>query len=277
MPERACGRARLPPPRPGGPFRGPRYGVRRSRPAATASWGPVDGGRARRAGRAGGRSRLQEHPHRILLAMIDGPGVHGDDGVGELDHGARGLRCADPDVAIEVGQRPEMGVEDVRIQGAGRDAPWGALSEPVLAARGSERRSRRRMPGAGFEPACPFRRGILSPLCLPVSPPRRGCRGPLFWTTGPHPRGASRRARCRTWHGESSPPHPSSAPLDHDASRYRCRAGNAAARGLSWDARRPESPRRASPATQHDLPPPSPEWTLHPSPLRMPFPSEEAP
>jgi hypothetical protein len=28
------------------------------------------------------------------------------------------------------------------------------------------------MPGAGLEPAGPFGRGILSPLCLPISPPR---------------------------------------------------------------------------------------------------------
>ena len=28
------------------------------------------------------------------------------------------------------------------------------------------------VPGAGLEPASPLRRGILSPLCLPISPPR---------------------------------------------------------------------------------------------------------
>ncbi len=27
------------------------------------------------------------------------------------------------------------------------------------------------MPGAGLEPARPFERGILNPLCLPISPP----------------------------------------------------------------------------------------------------------
>ena len=27
------------------------------------------------------------------------------------------------------------------------------------------------VPGAGLEPARPFERGILNPLCLPISPP----------------------------------------------------------------------------------------------------------
>ena len=33
------------------------------------------------------------------------------------------------------------------------------------------------VPGAGLEPARPYERGILNPLCLPISPP--GQRGVL--------------------------------------------------------------------------------------------------
>ncbi len=31
------------------------------------------------------------------------------------------------------------------------------------------------VPGAGLEPARPFERGILNPLCLPISPPGQSC------------------------------------------------------------------------------------------------------
>jgi hypothetical protein len=34
------------------------------------------------------------------------------------------------------------------------------------------------VPGAGLEPARPYERGILNPLCLPISPP--GQRGDLY-------------------------------------------------------------------------------------------------
>lgn len=34
------------------------------------------------------------------------------------------------------------------------------------------------VPGAGLEPARPYERGILNPLCLPISPP--GHRGYLL-------------------------------------------------------------------------------------------------
>ena len=30
------------------------------------------------------------------------------------------------------------------------------------------------VPGAGLEPARPYERGILNPLCLPISPPGQG-------------------------------------------------------------------------------------------------------
>ena len=35
------------------------------------------------------------------------------------------------------------------------------------------------VPGAGLEPARPYERGILNPLCLPISPP--GHRGYLYY------------------------------------------------------------------------------------------------
>ena len=33
------------------------------------------------------------------------------------------------------------------------------------------------VPGAGLEPAQPYSRGILNPLCLPISPPGQGITG----------------------------------------------------------------------------------------------------
>ena len=35
----------------------------------------------------------------------------------------------------------------------------------------SQHRAVEMVPGAGLEPARPFERGILNPLCLPISPP----------------------------------------------------------------------------------------------------------
>jgi hypothetical protein len=42
------------------------------------------------------------------------------------------------------------------------------------------------VPGAGLEPARPFERGILNPLCLPISPPGQSCVCRCTWQNGVH-------------------------------------------------------------------------------------------
>jgi hypothetical protein len=45
----------------------------------------------------------------------------------------------------------------------------------VVAINNQQNQQLKMVPGAGLEPARPYERGILNPLCLPISPP--GQRG----------------------------------------------------------------------------------------------------
>ena len=59
------------------------------------------------------------------------------------------------------------------------------------------------VPGAGLEPARPYDRGILNPLCLPISPPGQGVK----WRRVPE---SNRGGRiCNPLHG-----HSANAPLN---------------------------------------------------------------
>ena len=54
------------------------------------------------------------------------------------------------------------------------------------------------VPGAGLEPAQPYSRGILNPLCLPISPPGQGVK----WRRVPE---SNRGGRiCNPLHGHSA-------------------------------------------------------------------------
>ncbi len=56
------------------------------------------------------------------------------------------------------------------------------------------------VPGAGLEPARPFERGILNPLCLPISPPGQShvCR--KHWQNGAHFKPESGKLSCYFCH-----------------------------------------------------------------------------
>ena len=61
------------------------------------------------------------------------------------------------------------------------------------------------VPGAGLEPARPFERGILNPLCLPISPPgqSRMCRS--TWQNGEHFKPLSAQLSCYFCHYSAKP------------------------------------------------------------------------
>ena len=83
---------------------------------------------------------------------------------------------------------PGAGVDDsaghkieralARPQGAGHGWPaftarLAVPSNPYTEVEINRENNNKMVPGAGVEPARPLSRGILSPLCLPVSPPGR--------------------------------------------------------------------------------------------------------
>ena len=64
------------------------------------------------------------------------------------------------------------------------------------------------VPGAGLEPARPYERGILNPLCLPISPPGHRVAHMSVWSIiwRRNPESNRDRRICNPLHGHSAIP-----------------------------------------------------------------------